>query len=100
MNFFLKPIFIILIDYFLEVKRNYLIVGGSSMKDFGYVKKRINELIKPILETWSKKKLSDDVTIFGIRRYLRGARMRLHVDKKRTHVISAILQVWIASWVN
>ena len=41
------------------------------------------------------KSLVNDFTIYGIRRYLRGAWMGLHVDKLPTHIISAILQVHI-----
>ena len=46
-----------------------------------------------MLEDWCQKKLSKEVVIYGIRRYLRGAWLSLHVDKLPTHIISVILQV-------
>ena len=49
--------------------------------------------LKPILEEWCQKKLSKEVVIYGIRRYLRGAWLSLHVDQLPTHIISVILQV-------
>ena len=53
----------------------------------------IRVAIQPILETWSGQKLDPNVGIFGIRRYLRGAWMSLHLDRLPTHILSAILQV-------
>ena len=53
----------------------------------------LRNTLKPILEDWCKNPLSDDIHIYGIRRYLRGAWLSLHVDKLPTHIISAILQV-------
>ena len=57
------------------------------------MERAIRVAIQPILETWSDQKLSPDVGIFGIRRYLRGAWMSLHLDRLPTHILSAILQV-------
>ncbi len=61
--------------------------------------------MKIILENWingedrfgldgsSRIRLSDKSQIYGIRRYLRGASLNLHVDRPTTHIISAILQL-------
>ena len=50
--------------------------------------------IQPIVETWSGQKLSTrNVALFGIRRYLRGSWMSLHVDKLPDRILSAILQI-------
>ena len=49
--------------------------------------------LKPILEEWCQKKLSKEVVIYGIRRYLRGAWLSFHVDRMPTHVLSVIMQV-------
>ena len=40
-----------------------------------------------------KIRLSPETQIYGIRRYLRGAWLSLHVDQLPTHILSAILQV-------
>jgi hypothetical protein len=67
----------------------------------------INQIIstvKPVLESWINGKdrfgsnsdwitLSDQATVYGIRRYLRGVSLNLHVDRLETHIISAILQI-------
>ena len=50
--------------------------------------------IQPIIENWSSQKLSArNVALFGIRRYLRGSWMSLHVDKLPDRILSAILQI-------
>ena len=56
------------------------------------IRENLRNTLKPILEDWCKKPLSNDLHIYGIRRYLRGAWLSLHVDKLH-HIISAILQV-------
>lgn len=51
----------------------------------------LKQLLKPA-EEWSGIKL-EPVTVYGIRRYLRGSWMSSHVDRKETHIISAIINV-------
>ena len=69
-----------------------MIFGGNGQNTFKDVNKKINEIVKPLLEKWCQRELSENLTVYGIRRYLRGAWMRLHVDKC-THIVSAIFQV-------
>ena len=52
----------------------------------------INSL-KPTIEKWSGQKLSENAYLYGIRRYLRGASLGLHVDKLPSHILSVIFQV-------
>ena len=46
-----------------------------------------------ILENWCGEPLEKNMIMYGIRRYLRGSWMALHLDQLPTHMISAILQV-------
>jgi len=50
----------------------------------------IHQGLKPALEEWSGQAL-EPTAIYGIRRYLEGARLEPHYDWADTHVISAIL---------
>ena len=72
------------------MKRNKILI---DIIDKTGLKNIIKTALKPILQDWSGQILSENVIIYGIRRYLRGASMLLHVDKFPTHIISAILQV-------
>ena len=66
------------------------------------VRTNISQTILPILEDWSSQKLSQTFIIHGIRRYLRGSSMTLHVDTL-PRIISAILQVQYLKpreWLN
>ena len=56
------------------------------------VKEGITSILQPILEKWTQQILAPNPIIHGIRRYLRGAAMQLHVDSL-PRIISAILQV-------
>ena len=47
----------------------------------------------PTGSTPERINLSDRAIMYGIRRYLRGATLNLHVDRVDTHIISAILQL-------
>ena len=53
----------------------------------------IRKFLIPIVEKWSNEKLSSHFYVYGIRRYLRGANLALHVDRLPSHVLSVILQV-------
>ena len=61
--------------------------------DNSEVQKEIESSLLPILENWSRQSLKKEPVIYGIRRYLRGSWMGLHVDHLPTHIISVILQV-------
>ena len=89
------PMLKVFINVFLslELKKNLLIFGGNGQNTFKEINEKINESIKPLLEKWCQRKLSNNLTVYGIRRYLRGAWMRLHLDKYTTHIVSAIFQV-------
>ena len=77
MNFYLFP----------ELKNITKLIKVSST-----VKETTIDILKPILQKWSKQKISKGL-FFGMRRYLRGAWMSLHVDRLPSHIISVILQV-------
>ena len=49
--------------------------------------------LKPIIEEWAGQSMSSQVVVYGIRRYLKGAWLSLHVDQVPTHIFSVILQV-------
>ena len=73
------------------MKNNRIIIDVvTNQKKLYY---NISQTLMPILESWSGKKLSPNPIIYGIRRYLRGARCALHVDQLPTHILSIILQV-------
>ena len=45
------------------------------------------------MEKWAGQRLEEEGIVFGIRRYIRGAWMSLHVDRLPTHIFGVILQV-------
>jgi hypothetical protein len=59
------------------------------------LKQRLIDELLPILAEWSKFPLRslEMTSIYGIRRYTRGSRLRMHVDTVMTHVVSAIINV-------
>ncbi len=57
------------------------------------VRQKLENTLKPIVEEWGATEVKDETVIYGIRRYLRGAWMAMHVDKLPTHILSAILQI-------
>ena len=65
----------------------------NFIHDKSEVRKEIESSLLPILENWSRQSLKKEPIIYGIRRYLRGAWLGLHVDHLPTHIISVILQV-------
>ena len=65
----------------------------NFIHDNSEVRKEIESSLLPILENWSRQSLKKEPVIYGIRRYLRGAWLGLHVDHLPTHIISVILQV-------
>ena len=75
-----------------------------QVKDSQEVINKLTPSIRIILENWingpdqfqaspDRISLSENATIYGIRRYLRGSWLSLHTDHETTHVISAILQL-------
>lgn len=70
-------------------KKNVLLVQVRDPRVFHDV---IVAEMDPILESWSGISLESSA-VYGIRRYLNGSYLNLHVDRLNTHVISAILQI-------
>ena len=74
---------------FTETKNNMLM---NFINDNQEVHKEIKESLLPIMGDWCGLSLKSAV-VYGIRRYLRGSWLGLHVDRLPTHIISVILQV-------
>ena len=91
----------ILFQYSLELTLNVSLESKHNIKVIDFAKPEYVNLhmeivskIQPIIENWSGQKLSSkNVALFGIRRYLRGSWMSLHVDKLPDRILSAILQI-------
>ena len=77
----------------LELTNRTLMFGGNGKNTFKDLNKDLRKTLKPIIEAWSLTNVSDDIIVYGIRRYLKGAWLSLHLDRQDTHVLSAILQV-------
>eukprot|EP01084_Bolivina_argentea_P036853 68138_1 len=52
----------------------------------------IAEIIKPMLEEWTKQTLQFSI-LYGLRQYSKGAVLKGHCDKIETHVVSTILHL-------
>ena len=63
-----------------------------DVKDSRAVKKVLGEQLKSVAEEWAGIQL-DLSTVYGVRRYRRGAKLALHVDKLPTHVVSFIINL-------
>mmetsp|Transcript_17937 Transcript_17937/g.55173 ORF Transcript_17937/g.55173 Transcript_17937/m.55173 type:complete len:486 (-) Transcript_17937:22-1479(-) len=50
------------------------------------------ELVQPLVEAWAGMELKH-TAFYGIREYHRGAELRMHVDKVKTHVYSVIMNI-------
>lgn len=61
----------------------------------GRLEKRLTNTLRPILASWTGHKEEDleKTAIYGLRLYHNGSILHMHVDRKETHVISAILEV-------
>ena len=81
----------VLIFNFFHVEPNHKRIVFDISKQVE-VKKGITSILQPILEKWTQQILAPNPIIHGIRRYLRGAAMQLHVDSL-PRIISVILQV-------
>ena len=78
---------------FSEIKNNQMIFGGNKEDMSKELNGEIIKVVKPLVEKWAKINVSSDAFVYGIRRYLRGAWLALHVDGLPTNVLSAVLQV-------
>ncbi len=56
------------------------------------LKIEVSKVLRPILEEWCGQKL-ESTAVYGIRRYNRGATLKMHRDRIETHIVSAILNV-------
>ena len=80
-------------------KTRDVVVTSPRMKLMGFkgnskiIHEEISNFLRPLVEDWSGNRLEIKSIVYGIRRYLHGAWMSLHVDVLPTHVLSAILQV-------
>jgi len=59
---------------------------------FNYLEKYVVKEMKEILEWWARVHLKHTST-FGLRTYRRDSMLINHLDRKETHIVSAILQV-------
>jgi len=55
-------------------------------------KQRLTAELQPIMEEWYGGEL-EMTSIYGIRKYINGSILRMHVDTVNTHVVSAIINV-------
>ena len=78
------------LDPFSEPKNNTMRLNFINFEE---VLNSIRKFLIPMVEKWSNEKLSSEFHVYGIRRYLRGANLALHVDRLPSHILSAILQV-------
>ena len=76
---------------FLTEAKNNTLMG--FVENNVELQREVRLSLLPIMENWSGIKLKRKPVIYGIRKYLRGAWLGLHVDRLPTHIISVILQV-------
>ena len=69
-----------------------MIFGGNGKNTFTQLNAELSRVLKPIMQNWSKTEVSNEITVYGIRRYLRGSSLLLHVDRKDLRIFGAILQ--------
>lgn len=73
--------------FFQEMTNKTMMFEGESLT---HLKDEIVKILKPKMENWCARKLKNDTVIYGIRRYLKGSWLALHLDHLLTHVLSAI----------
>ncbi len=56
------------------------------------LKVEVSKALRPVLEAWCGNRL-ESTAVYGIRRYRRGAVLKMHRDRPETHIISAILNI-------
>merc|ERR1712217_411206 len=64
-----------------------------NLDHFPEILRAIKLEIRQILEWWTELKVIKHTTTFGVRIYRRGSMLINHVDRKDTHLLSAILQI-------
>lgn len=57
-----------------------------------YIKSKLNKFMREEIMNWVGVKVKD-ANVFGIREYLRGAQLQMHVDRYETHVLSGTIFV-------
>ena len=72
---------------------------NDGLQDNMSIVENLRRTLKPIFEDWSRIALANHVVVYGIRRYLRGAWLSLHVDNFPYH-IAGILQVCTLSGID
>ena len=68
-----------------------MIFGGNGKNTFTQLNAELSRVLKPIMQNWSKTEVSNEITVYGIRRYLRGSSLLLHVDRKDLRIFGAKL---------
>lgn len=71
---------------------NQLVAPSTMTHLTGELKQRLSRDLRPILESWFNGPL-ELTSIYGIRKYVNGSVLRMHVDTANTHVVSAIINV-------
>lgn len=80
------------------------IINGSEMNanrtamipllNLDSVRGMVHKHLQPVMEKWTKLRLHiEQVVVYGVRRYFKGASLLLHCDRAPSHVISAVLQI-------
>ncbi|MBX2869950.1 MAG: 2OG-Fe(II) oxygenase [Acidiferrobacterales bacterium] len=68
-------------------------VGGSELIEASdEVKQMVGARLKLLAEKWSGVELKLEA-VYGVRRYLEGASLRMHRDRNETHIVSVIVNV-------
>ena len=77
-----------------------LAVNDSYLQGYWYLeleratKNHVFEKLRPMAEDWIGNKLRlTGTSVYGIRKYTRGATLAGHLDHMRSHVVSAILNI-------
>lgn len=67
-------------------------MGRLDLDHYPKVHEAVIQEMKEILQWWSKQRLKHSVT-FGLRIYTRGSMLINHLDRKDSHIVSAVLQI-------
>eukprot|EP00041_Stephanoeca_diplocostata_P030446 m.921944 g.921944 ORF g.921944 m.921944 type:complete len:660 (+) comp23757_c0_seq63:204-2183(+) len=57
------------------------------------IKSRLDLILRPIVEQWSKMKVHADYNMHGLRKYSTGSQVDMHVAKSEAHVFSVLMNV-------
>ncbi|ARN74895.1 hypothetical protein BST96_12680 [Oceanicoccus sagamiensis] len=72
-----------------SIKKNH---PSSYLELPDVLRQEMIDTLAPMFEQWSGQKLLI-TSIYGVRSYKKGANLSMHVDRYRTHIISAIINV-------